>query len=865
MAVKRTIFDQPHHQSLELLATQALADGNISRAFKFADRRCRILPLPEPHCYVLRSEALFRMGAREIAISDLAKALEIAPDDLGANRRMLAWARGQQQKHAARTLIGRERNFDVLRKAIQILMEDGQRNFANVIVTEETIEGWALWQENSPLTISISNETHPESEICEPDSRHPLGDCGHAASFRIRRLKSAIPQIIELSISGKAFHSIRAAGNEIVHTPPVQCRQSAIAEVHQVTVIVSIYCDFEATRVCLDALLREINSTGHRAILINDASPDPQIAKYLAELESEPHVEVLTNTQNLGFVGSINRAFNRVDHGDVIILNSDTVVPLGFINRLATAARSSPDIGTVTPLSNNGELTSFPIPNAANPLGSYEEIERIDGIAAKFNTGIVIDIPTGIGFCLYITRACLDAIGPLSDDYSPGYLEDADFCLRAHAGGFRNVCAPSVYVGHAGSKSFGLEKRALVVRNLSLLEQRFPQHRMDCARFMAADSLRPAREAIERRAAAIACHPRLFVTGANVIAAVARRRARELGSGAEPALILEIRSENARPIVNIINAGGGMPQSLEFNFATSSECEALTNFLKCIEPSVIEFLDPVGTPFQLVDMLLGLKVPYDIFIADAGLAATQQGRVFASDVLFMKQYENENNSRALFNTPNESESWTDRWKGIAKGAQRIIAPCAQAEAFAASVLPGRIIDKIDCGHESRHPAIPTQRHPAADHLAFVPVRSCAYEQQLIGKTARELGRVRPDLSMTVIGATLNDIELMQHTNAFVTGSVDPDEIERLSAALGVKYLFISVTRPLFAHPILSAALSSDLPTAYLDWSMGRSKPKEKDLAIDPRLSFEALLSALNSWMPGTYPVSPEMLATGTRA
>jgi len=183
MAVKRTIFDQPHHQSLELLATQALADGNISRAFKFADRRCRILPLPEPHCYVLRSEALFRMGAREIAISDLAKALEIAPDDLGANRRMLAWARGQQQKHAARTLIGRERNFDVLRKAIHILMEDGQRNFANVIVTEETIEGWALWQENSPLTISISNETHPESEICEPDSRHPLGDCGHAASF----------------------------------------------------------------------------------------------------------------------------------------------------------------------------------------------------------------------------------------------------------------------------------------------------------------------------------------------------------------------------------------------------------------------------------------------------------------------------------------------------------------------------------------------------------------------------------------------------------------------------------------------------------------------------------------------------------
>ena len=52
MADVRTIFDEPHHQSLELLAAQALAENNISTAFKLADRRCRILPLPEPHSYL---------------------------------------------------------------------------------------------------------------------------------------------------------------------------------------------------------------------------------------------------------------------------------------------------------------------------------------------------------------------------------------------------------------------------------------------------------------------------------------------------------------------------------------------------------------------------------------------------------------------------------------------------------------------------------------------------------------------------------------------------------------------------------------------------------------------------------------------
>ena len=90
MVTDRTIFDKPHHQSLELLAMQALGNGKILTAFKFADRRCRILPDPEPHCYVLRSEAYFRMGAKAIAIADLAKAIEIAPDDIAANRRMLA-------------------------------------------------------------------------------------------------------------------------------------------------------------------------------------------------------------------------------------------------------------------------------------------------------------------------------------------------------------------------------------------------------------------------------------------------------------------------------------------------------------------------------------------------------------------------------------------------------------------------------------------------------------------------------------------------------------------------------------------------------------------------------------------------------
>ena len=101
------------------------------------------------------------------------------------------------------------------------------------------------------------------------------------------------------------------------------------------------------------------------------------------------------------------------------------------------------------------------------------------------------------------------------------------------------------------------------------------------------------------------------------------------------------------------------------------------------------------------------------------------------------------------------------------------------------------------------------------------------------------------MSMTVIGAALDDIGLMRSSSAFVTGAVDPEEFEDLVNALGVDHLFVSAARPVFGHPILSIAFSSCLPTAYFDWSAGRCMPIKQDLAIDPRSSFAELIGALD--------------------
>jgi GT2 family glycosyltransferase len=643
------------------------------------------------------------------------------------------------------------------------------------------------------------------------------------------------------------LHSLEVPGNIDQVAVQTLNTRSAKSSDPKVTVIVPIYGDYNATRSCLEGLQREL-SPYHTAILVDDATPDSDIAKYLAKLKHDPHIRILTNPRNLGFTTSVNRALTVATQGDIIVLNSDTIVPPEFISRLNAVARSSPDIGTVTPLSNNGELTSFPIPNIANPLRSRDDIERIDRIAEEVNAGIIVEIPSGIGFCLYICRSCLESVGSLSEVFSPGYLEDADFCLRARQLGFRNVCAPSIYVGHAGSKSFGLRKRSLVVRNLAELERRFPNHRLECATFMATDPLRKVRQVIEERAA-ITCHPLLLVTGASVNSRIARIRARQIGTEAQPALILEVENRPEGATVKIINPTGDMPQSLQFNLTSAIECKSLIDFLKCNEPIRVELIDPAHTPFRLIDLLIGLEIPYDIFAADSGLLGPQSDHVFVSAIRAQ--------AAPQFGTPAtigvdaiaDALSMSDHWSRILEGAEQILVPSSEARAFATTALPRHMLNKIQRTYASRCRAQRRSRQGVTPHLGLVPLRSCRYEQQLMTATARLLGRIRPDIPITVIGAAHDDMDLMRNSNAFVTGAVDPDEFQQLVDALGVTCLFMSAVQPLFVHPILSVAFSSSVPMAYFDWSIGCNKVRKMDLAIHPSASLDDLIDGLNHWIP----------------
>jgi GT2 family glycosyltransferase/glycosyltransferase involved in cell wall biosynthesis len=281
-------------------------------------------------------------------------------------------------------------------------------------------------------------------------------------------------------------------------------RRMTAAPHYVVDVVVPVYNAPDDVRACVDSVLAHLRPDV-RLVLIDDASPDPRIAQYFAELAAKAHPQVvlLRNDDNLGFTGTANRGM-QLSRADVILLNSDTIVTHGWLDAIMHCVATDPRIGTVTPFSNNAEICSFPrfCENNAWPLDADPEPTR--RALAEAAAPTYPDLPTGVGFCMFVRRALLDDVGVFDMAFGKGYGEENDLCLRAHAAGWRNVLADNAFVVHTGGRSFAGQKSELGTRNMELLLARHP-HYLDMVReYIAVDPLRPLREAAAMRMAVAA-------------------------------------------------------------------------------------------------------------------------------------------------------------------------------------------------------------------------------------------------------------------------------------------------------------------------------------------------------------------------
>lgn len=261
-------------------------------------------------------------------------------------------------------------------------------------------------------------------------------------------------------------------------------------------ILIPVFNAATALEACLQALATSI-SAETAVTLIDDASTDPRVATVInAFIGAHPNANLISQTRNGGFVATVNRGIAACDE-DVVLLNSDTLPTSGFLAAIDHCAASDARIATITPFSNNAEICSFPLMCTNNPLP-----EDLDACAHAFaaESDGAVDLPTGVGFCMWIRRETIRRIGGFDEaTFGRGYGEENDFCQRAAAHGWRNVLCPTAYVAHVGHASFAATGERPGGENLSRLSARYPRYNDEVADFIARDPLAAIRARVALR------------------------------------------------------------------------------------------------------------------------------------------------------------------------------------------------------------------------------------------------------------------------------------------------------------------------------------------------------------------------------
>jgi len=256
-----------------------------------------------------------------------------------------------------------------------------------------------------------------------------------------------------------------------------------------IDIIIPVYNGYEFLEKLFDSI--EANSsTPYRLIVINDCSPDERVKPYILQrLERHPTSIFLDHTDNRGFLKSVNEAYSYTSN-HFLILNTDTEVPLLWIERLMYPIINMDKIASTTPFTNSGEIASFPNFVADNNIFDHMDVSSLDNVFKDIiSENFYEAVPTGVGFCMGVNYTLTKQIGMFVEDtFGKGYGEENDWCQRAIKEGYTNFLVPNLFVYHKHGGSFTAEEKAkLLKENAVKLLNRHPNYGKDVDTYIKKD------------------------------------------------------------------------------------------------------------------------------------------------------------------------------------------------------------------------------------------------------------------------------------------------------------------------------------------------------------------------------------------
>jgi GT2 family glycosyltransferase/glycosyltransferase involved in cell wall biosynthesis len=600
-----------------------------------------------------------------------------------------------------------------------------------------------------------------------------------------------------------------------------------------IDIIIPVYRDLAVTRACIESVLASTLPDATHIIVVEDASPEPELREYCQSLATNTAITLLYHEKNRGFVFSVNEGMRLHPDRDVVLLNSDTRVANDWLHRMQAAAWSDKKIASVTPFSNNASICSFPLPHQANPLPEGYDVNALDKLFAEINPGVASELPTAVGFCMYIRRDCLNLLGYFDENsFGRGYGEENDFSLRASEAGWKNILADNVFVWHEGSVSFGDDRHDLMKRGGALLAARYPHYEQTVRQFISEDPLSFLRARVQN-AMLINALAAFSTTNLPKVLMISH----QWGGGVEQHLqdLLELLDGSARVLVlrgqskgrvGVELVGeGGFKQSIggfDDNFSLWLAALGAIGFDR------IHLHHVHGWSPKVLKLIQSLALPLDVTLHDYYSISPSYHLGPKDDEKTL----NEARTDDADGWPVDQHAWQALFLPVLSQADRVIAPSHDVARRVQKVFP-QVAMQVEA-----HPEHPLEV-PSLIKVALLGGLSQAKGMELVFRLATEAGTDSLPVCFRLIGHSAEPLP----DSITATGTYEADQLGTLLAQERPDVIwFASQVHETFSYT-LSAALAFGKPIVATD--VGSFRERLQDV---PNATLLPVDASIEQWL-----------------
>lgn len=229
-------------------------------------------------------------------------------------------------------------------------------------------------------------------------------------------------------------------------------------------IIIVSYNTSADLQACLASLHAAPPELPHQICVVDNASSDGSAEAVRLHW---PGVRVIPLDENAGFAAANNAAIRRTSSPLILLLNSDTVVPAGAVDRLIERLEATGATAAGPRLVNAAGEPEVSFGPMLSPLAEAVQRMRVRlaasaapwarrYIARLVGQERMVDWVSGA--CLLVRRQAAEAAGRLDERYFM-YEEDVDFCAALRSRGGRILFTPAAQIVHLRGRSFAATGR----------------------------------------------------------------------------------------------------------------------------------------------------------------------------------------------------------------------------------------------------------------------------------------------------------------------------------------------------------------------------------------------------------------------